>query len=58
MNLPGEPSGNWQWRFLSGTLTDDIAQRLANLTKIYGREGQKRDKVGNVGEWLGHTVMP
>ena len=58
MNLPGHPSGNWQWRFLPGALTDELAQRLGGLTAIYGREGQMRDKIGNVGDWLEHTVMP
>ncbi len=58
MNLPGEPSGNWQWRFVPGMLTGDVAERLRSFTKIYGREGLKRDKIGNVGSWLEKTVMP
>jgi 4-alpha-glucanotransferase len=58
MNLPGEPSGNWQWRYQSGVLTEPLAERLLSLTEIYGRQGLKRDKVGNVGDWLNHTVMP
>jgi len=38
MNTPstlGPP--NWCWRLLSGTLTDEIAERLLTLTGIYGR---------------------
>jgi 4-alpha-glucanotransferase len=38
MNTPstlGPP--NWCWRLLPGALTDDIAQRLLDLTAIYGR---------------------
>ncbi len=58
MNLPGEPSGNWQWRFMPGVLTDELAQRMKSLTEIYGREGLRRDKVGKVGDWMDHTVMP
>ncbi len=58
MNLPGEPSGNWQWRYPSGALTDFLAGRLRALTELYGRTGLKRDKVGNVGEWLERTTMP
>jgi 4-alpha-glucanotransferase len=58
MNLPGEPSGNWQWRFEPGALTVELAERLFELTKVYGREGLKRDKVGNVGDCLNDTVMP
>ena len=58
MNLPGEPSGNWQWRYRSGALTDFLASRLRALTEMYGRTGLRRDKVGNVGDWLEHTTMP
>jgi len=38
MNTPstvGPP--NWCWRLAAGALTDDVAQRLLNLTAIYGR---------------------
>jgi 4-alpha-glucanotransferase len=38
MNTPstiGPP--NWCWRLLDGALTDDIGQRLLELTAIYGR---------------------
>jgi len=58
MNRPGEPSGNWQWRYLPGMLTDELIARLRSLTEIFGRQGLKRDKVGNVGDWLDHTTMP
>jgi 4-alpha-glucanotransferase len=58
MNRPGDPVGNWQWRYLPGALADEQAGRLRSLVEIYGREGLKRDKVGNVGDWLNHTVMP
>jgi 4-alpha-glucanotransferase len=58
MNLPGEPSGNWQWRFPTGALTEELAHHLKEMIDIYGRYGLKRDKVGNVGDWLTHTIMP
>jgi 4-alpha-glucanotransferase len=38
MNTPstlGPP--NWCWRLLPGTLTNDIAKQLLELTAIYGR---------------------
>ena len=38
MNLPSSTSGNWQWRFREGDLTDEVVQRLRELTEIYGRE--------------------
>lgn len=58
MNKPGDPSGNWQWRYLPHALTEEIAGRMRSMTEIYGRTGLVRDKVGNVGDWLNDTVMP
>ena len=37
MNTPGLASGNWQWRLGEGMLTDELAQNIAHITKIYGR---------------------
>jgi 4-alpha-glucanotransferase len=37
MNLPATPSGNWRWRFRSGTLTPSLARRLKELTEVYER---------------------
>jgi 4-alpha-glucanotransferase len=37
MNLPNSTEGNWAWRFESGALTHDIAERLKRLTELYGR---------------------
>ena len=37
MNVPGQPDGNWQWRFRWGQLLPDVKERLANLTRIYNR---------------------
>jgi 4-alpha-glucanotransferase len=37
MNLPATTSGNWEWRYRSGALTQAIAKRLKHLTEIYGR---------------------
>lgn len=37
MNTPGTPSGNWQWRYREGALTDEKAQYLKHITKIYNR---------------------
>jgi 4-alpha-glucanotransferase len=36
MNLPNSTEGNWAWRYTS-SLTDELAQRLNKLTKLYGR---------------------
>jgi len=37
MNLPGTPSGNWRWRFVSGALTPALSRRLRDLTETYER---------------------
>lgn len=37
INTPGEPCGNWQWRLLPGQLTDKLAEKLADMARIYGR---------------------
>ena len=37
MNLPASTSGNWYWRCIEGSVTDEIVARLRELTEIYGR---------------------
>jgi 4-alpha-glucanotransferase len=37
MNMPGNASGNWQWRMKADALTDELADKLAGLTSLYGR---------------------
>jgi 4-alpha-glucanotransferase len=37
MNLPGTQSGNWAWRFSDEALTRAHLDRLADLTRLYGR---------------------
>jgi 4-alpha-glucanotransferase len=37
MNLPGRAEGNWRWRFTSEMLTQEIKDRLKELTVLYGR---------------------
>ncbi len=37
MNVPGHGSGNWQWRYRDGALTQDMAKRLHDLTTLYCR---------------------
>lgn len=39
MNLPGRASGNWGWRFHADQLHEAVRDRLAELTRLYGREG-------------------
>jgi 4-alpha-glucanotransferase len=37
MNYPGQPAGNWDWRFQAHMLTPQRLDRLAELTELYGR---------------------
>lgn len=37
INTPGTASGNWQWRLLAGEASDELADRLHELCRIYGR---------------------
>jgi 4-alpha-glucanotransferase len=37
MNLPGRLGGNWHWRFRAGALTPPLTERLATLTRTFGR---------------------
>ncbi len=37
MNLPARPGGNWRWRYHTDALTDDVRNRLRELTITYGR---------------------
>lgn len=42
MNVPGQPSGNWSWRFRADQLTTDLASGLRDMTTLYGRLGGVR----------------
>lgn len=37
MNTPSFASGNWQWRIGENILTDELAKKIAHITKMYGR---------------------
>jgi 4-alpha-glucanotransferase len=37
MNIPGDPSGQWGWRFEFSQVTTEVRSRLAELTFVYGR---------------------
>lgn len=37
MNFPSRPAGNWRWRCTAERLTPARAERLADLTELYGR---------------------
>jgi len=37
MNMPGAPSGNWSWRFSAEWFDNSGKDKLADLTRLYGR---------------------
>lgn len=37
MNIPSTLGENWQWRLEKDDLTDELAERIYNITKLYGR---------------------
>jgi len=37
MNMPSVARGNWSWRLTSDQLAPDLARRLADLARLYGR---------------------
>lgn len=44
MNTPGQPAGNWAWRFRPDHLRDDLRDRLAYLTWLYMRKPDQQTK--------------
>ncbi len=45
MNLPGRAEGNWQWRFQAEDLRPGLAERLAEMSRLYGREREKPARI-------------
>lgn len=37
INTPGTTDGNWRWRLREGQLTRELSQRIACVTRLYGR---------------------
>ena len=37
INLPSTLGTNWKWRMLDGAFTDELAERIYEMTKLYGR---------------------
>ena len=42
MNLPSTICTNWRWRMKKGEFTDEIRDRLRELTRVYGRNAVKQ----------------
>ena len=41
INTPGTLGDNWKWRLLPGELTPELAEKIAAMTRRYGRSNQK-----------------
>lgn len=37
MNTPGVAAGNWSWRYKEGVLTPELAKKLKDMSRLYGR---------------------
>ena len=37
VNIPGTMEGNWRWRLREGQLDHELAQRISDVTRLYGR---------------------
>ncbi|HLL76034.1 MAG TPA: 4-alpha-glucanotransferase [Pyrinomonadaceae bacterium] len=44
MNTPASAEGNWAWRLAEGALTDDLRDRLKDLTTLCGRLPRVEEK--------------
>ncbi|MBQ7677694.1 MAG: 4-alpha-glucanotransferase, partial [Lachnospiraceae bacterium] len=43
-NTPGTGDGNWQWRLLPNTLSDDLAKSIRGLTEVYSRIPKEKEE--------------
>jgi len=37
INTPSTLGGNWEWRLVKGALTEELAEKIKDMTKLYGR---------------------
>ncbi len=44
LNTPGTDEGNWQWRLLPHTLSDDLAASIRGLTEVYSRIPKEKEE--------------
>ena len=44
MNTPASAEGNWTWRLAHGALTDELRDRLKELTRLCARLPRKKDE--------------
>lgn len=44
MNTPGTSTGNWRWRMPEGAMSSSLAEKLRDLTEVYGRTSETDDQ--------------
>ncbi|MCD7725214.1 MAG: 4-alpha-glucanotransferase [Clostridiales bacterium] len=45
INIPSTLGTNWKWRMLPGQFTEELAERIYGMTKLYGRAAAKAKPV-------------
>jgi 4-alpha-glucanotransferase len=38
INTPSTLGGNWEWRMEKGAFSDELCEKIARMTKLYGRK--------------------
>ena len=42
INIPGTKTGNWQWRLIDGELTEDLAEKICNMSIMFERAKKEK----------------
>ena len=42
MNFPGQPQGNWSWRFVPDQVNAWTLDRIADITRLFGRDRSEK----------------
>jgi len=48
MNHPAIPFGNWAWRLEPGQISSEVEEKLALMTRTYGRRVEREDEEGRM----------
>jgi 4-alpha-glucanotransferase len=58
MNLPGRSDGNWQWRYRSDALTDDLGARLRDIAILFARHVPPKKRPARPPRTSGRSARP
>ncbi len=45
INFPSTLGDNWKWRMLPGQFTEELAERIFDMTKLYSRLGKQKKQI-------------